>query len=361
MHLEKIFDPDLLRRHIADGNVTVGLHPDLGLRIYNYTAKCQWSRSWDDVTRQCRGLIATEDGEIIARPFPKFFSYGEVRPPNFVMTKWPVVTEKMDGSLGILWSYENHVGIATRGSFVSDQAKRASKMFYDIDAPLLDGHTYLFEILYPENRIVVDYGGLSELVLLTIIKNSTGEDLAPWEYEEWPGTKVQQHFGVKTIDEAYRIGAERTEGEGVVACWYQHGKPSFRMKVKCAAYVRLHRIVTGVSSKTVWEHLRDGKPFDELLDHVPDEWSAWLRSTIDELQVAFATMVASVNDDFTECCEGLPEQPHDRRRTFASRATKKPNSAALFRKYDGKDYEEVLWKQLQPKFSKPFRDIADES
>ena len=37
------------------------------------------------------------------------------------------------------------------------------------------GKTYLFEIIYPENRIVVDYGDYKGLVLIDVIDNETGK------------------------------------------------------------------------------------------------------------------------------------------------------------------------------------------
>ncbi|MDX2149564.1 MAG: hypothetical protein SFV54_02440, partial [Bryobacteraceae bacterium] len=37
----------------------------------------------------------------------------------------------------------------------------------------------MFEILYPEHRIVVDYGGLEDRVLLDVIDNETGRGAPP--------------------------------------------------------------------------------------------------------------------------------------------------------------------------------------
>ena len=57
--------------YIANGLITEQRHPSCeSLAIFNYTAACQYSQTWDDVTRQCRGLIMNLDTErIIARPF----------------------------------------------------------------------------------------------------------------------------------------------------------------------------------------------------------------------------------------------------------------------------------------------------
>ena len=70
-------------------------HPALDLIIWNYTPECQFSRSWDKYTEMCRGLITDSKGNIVARPFKKFFNYGEdvkLKLP----TDRPRISEKME-------------------------------------------------------------------------------------------------------------------------------------------------------------------------------------------------------------------------------------------------------------------------
>ena len=50
-----------------------------------------------------------------------------------------------------------------------------------------------------------------------------------------------------------------------------------REKIKQDDYVALHRIVTGLSERTVWQHMTDGRPLAELLDGLPDELHTWTR------------------------------------------------------------------------------------
>ncbi|HRF99146.1 MAG TPA: hypothetical protein PLZ51_28235, partial [Aggregatilineales bacterium] len=74
---------------------------------------------------------------------------------------------KMDGSLGILYRWQGAYYIATRGNFDSDQAIWATiflRTHYDLHN-LADEYTLLFEIIYPDNRIVVNYGQRQDLVL----------------------------------------------------------------------------------------------------------------------------------------------------------------------------------------------------
>ena len=56
-----------------------------------------------------------------------------------------------------------------------------------------------------------------------------------------------------------------------------------RVKIKYAEYVRLHRIVTGLNARTVWEVLVTGGDLDELTEPLPDEFHAWVRGVAAEL------------------------------------------------------------------------------
>lgn len=146
-----------IKPHIESGLVSEQSHPENpDIRIFNYTQKCQFSKEWNDVTRACRGLILNvKTGEIVANPFPKFFNYGEVDVK--IPAEKPIVIEKMDGSLGILYWLHGDPYIATRGSFVSEQALWATKWFRENCDPdkFNQDYTFLFEIIYPANRSAI--------------------------------------------------------------------------------------------------------------------------------------------------------------------------------------------------------------
>lgn len=72
-----IMDLDVLRKYEEDKLITCRAHENGELLIWNYTQRCQFDRIWDDVTMQCRGLITDVRGNIRARPFKKFFNFGE--------------------------------------------------------------------------------------------------------------------------------------------------------------------------------------------------------------------------------------------------------------------------------------------
>lgn len=114
--LSDILDTDLLAQHVENRRVRCQYHPTESLYILNYTASCAYERAWDDVTRQCRGLIVHADtSEIVARPFAKFFNYGEHDAATLDLTAPVRVFDKMDGSLGILYPTADGWAIASTG------------------------------------------------------------------------------------------------------------------------------------------------------------------------------------------------------------------------------------------------------
>lgn len=127
------------------------------LILFNYGTIFRPYHRWTFFERISRGLILNKHtGEVVARPFDKFWNWGEKgwKPKGDIKH----VYAKEDGSLGILYRHNGEYCIATRGSFTSPQALRATKILqknYGLTT-LWDDWTLLFEIIYPENRIVVD-------------------------------------------------------------------------------------------------------------------------------------------------------------------------------------------------------------
>ncbi|MEL6560119.1 MAG: T4 RnlA family RNA ligase [Bacteroidota bacterium] len=329
----------LLEEMIQRNYVKVQKHPTHDLFIYNYTASAQYERFWNDCTLACRGLILDGSGKVIARPFPKFFNLGEIENQPIPNESFEVF-EKMDGSLGILYWIGGKPFIATRGSFVSEQSVIATKMlktFYSESIPKLEkGLTYLFEIIYPENRIVVDYGNQEALVLIGVIDNASGQEMTLPEI----GFPIVPKFdGLNNI---HQLKAEETfNKEGFVIKF----KSGYRLKVKFDEYQRVHRIVTNVSSITIWEYLKEGKSFEDILERVPDEFFNWVRNKKKVLIGEYNTILAKAKADFKIL--------NSRKETALYFQTCQ-YPAVMFNLLDGKPIEQTIWKMVRPTFEKPF-------
>lgn len=358
-HISSVFSMDLFEQMKAEGFIRVQVHPDAPYFIANYTEKAQYEKVWNEVTSACRGLIFDDQGTVLARPFQKFFNLGEYGPEFDYSHLGPArIYEKMDGSLGIAYRMpDGEVRIATRGSFTSDQALWATKWLkasYPAWQPE-DGTTYLFEIVFPQNRIVVDYGDDEFLIALAAVDIQTGGTIEDG-HKAFYGAHVMEHIFPGGIAEA--MASQRENKEGFVLHFLF---PDKRIKIKHEEYVRLHRLVTGVTARSIWELLANGKPLHELLEHVPDEFYSWVKLTALNLQNDVAVLMfqwgADMADALRSCGHTIQEinESHEARKAFADVARLASNPAALFGALDGKNIEAMAWKKLRPEATKPFR------
>ncbi|MET0422742.1 MAG: 2'-5' RNA ligase, partial [Actinoplanes sp.] len=203
------------------------------------------------------------------------------------------------------------------------------------------GHTVLVEIIYPANRIVLDYDGLDDLVLLGAVEIATGRTLGPGAVPSWPGPVVES-FGYATLAEALAAPA-RAGREGLVVHFVDTDE---RMKIKYAEYVRLHRLVTGLSARTVWEILVVGGDLDALTEPLPDEFHPWVRGVAAELTAAVEDQAAAIEAAFAEIVATLPDGWG--RKEFAALAMRHEHRGALFLRLDEKNYRSTLWQQARP-------------
>lgn len=347
-----------LNAFIEAGLISERRHPEAPLWIYNYTSRAVYERRWTAETLACRGLILDDQNRVVARPFEKFFNLHEHSRSDIIFRRPFTVTEKVDGSLGVYYEANGTPAIATRGAFDNDQARWATAHlalhYAGWRAP--QGVTPLFEIIYPANRIVIDYEGREALVLLAVINNETGLDEA-LESVAWPGPVVR-HFeatGMKPRDIAEALGQDDGNSEGFVLR-FEDRKRHIRVKVKLSEYTRLHRLVTGVSNKSIWEALRAGSSLDELLDRVPDEFYDWVRQEQSRQVTEHAQRVAAAMAHFEALCASLPDGWG--RKEFALAAQKQDQAELLFLLLDSRDIADRVWRSLEPEYSRPFkRDI----
>jgi RNA ligase len=337
-------DTELLKQLIETGYISVQKHPSANLHIYNYSPKAQYDRLWNECTLACRGLIMDENYKVVARPFQKFFNLGEFENQPVPNGSFEVY-EKMDGSLGILYWTDNaerrlEPFIATRGSFSSNQAKKATSLLHTKYANTISKldktKTYLFEIIYPENRIVLDYGNEEKLVLLAIIDTDSGQESA---LEDIGFEIVKKYDGLNNLQKLKEL--EKPNHEGFVVKF----KNGYRLKVKFEEYVRIHRIVTQISSYNIWEYLKAGQDLLPILDKVPDEFYDWVKATHAKLIAEYADIEQIAKADFKDL--------GDRKATALYFQTCE-YPQVLFKILDKKPYDDLIWKLIKPKYDRPF-------
>ena len=359
-------DINILNDYIEKGLVVKNDHPTLPLSIYNYSRTCQYESKWDDITKMCRGLILDKEGNVVAKSFDKFFNYEELTFGDIPDESFEVF-EKLDGSLGILFWYQGKWILASKGSFVSEQALKGKQILnqqYNVEV-LPKGYTTVVEIIYPENRIVCDYGSDELLVVLSMVSNASGKELdydSMMSFTEVSAIPVVKKYdGIQSYDTLKSmIGNDR---EGYVVRF----KNGFRMKIKGEEYVRLHRILTGFSNVDIWEYLKDGKDIDELLDRVPDEFDKWVKTTIQDLKYGCFQLretAGKLHDGFRYGKFG-DRDPEPSKKEFAEFVSQQQEvlHAIMFAMWDhnNEKVDDIIWKLMKPKYSKPFWQKESES
>lgn len=329
-----------LTEAIEDGSVSRRPHPSLQLYIYNYSPMASYAGQWNEVTLNCRGLILDGFGNVVARPWKKFFNLGQVNLP--IQFDDPVeVMNKMDGSLGIVYPTPDGFAIATRGSFESEQAIHATKVWQEKYTGLVipKGYTFLFEIVFPSNRIVLDYHGLDDLVLLGAVETATGYYHGPREaaaYLGWTGPVVEV-FEHRTLSDA--LGdVERPNAEGFVIRSH-----NFMVKIKQPDYLEIHRLVTNITPKNIWKQLSSGLSMEQACSVYPDEFHEYVRSLAEPLQEKYDTRLNELLAEFSRIDKSGP------RKDFALRIVRNPNKKYFFMWLDERPIRDALWTELQPK------------
>lgn len=350
---------DKIQPYIDSGLISVNTHTDDNdIKIYNYTHKCQYDKEWNNVTTKCRGLILnTKTGEILAKPFEKFFNVSEHTEvfEKEIPNETPIITEKVDGSLGILYWIKDVPYIATRGSFVSDQAMWATAWFRkNVDySELPRDITLLFEIIYRENRIVISYD-FEGLVYLAGIDTETGRQVS-YRPEDKNARVVKriENTDLKTLSEL-----DDKEGEGFVVFY---PKANLRLKVKFPEYVRLHKILTGLSVKGIWEYLKEhgvNTDMRKIAEDAPDEFYTWINTVANDFKETYKVIEDHCEAVFEEL---LQNEMNDlskewTRKDWAFYITQKKYPSILFAMLDKRKYSEQIWKILRPNGAITFKE-----
>lgn len=351
MKIFEIFDLDGLEKEIQDGYISKRKHPTLPYFILNYTTKTQIEWRWNIYTVNCRGLIIDDQWNVIARPFKKFFTLDQWQTlRNNVHHLYNVkykemfdgpfeVYEKMDGSLGILFynPQTNKYEMATRGSFESDQAIHATKIIQSKYPNLIINskeYTFLFEIIYPENKIVVDYNGMDNLILLGIVDIKTGKEIdvddanfslllraKKYEFKDW-----------QDLDKLNWKNAE-----GFVVRFLDN---DIRVKIKFEEYKSLAKILKSLDEFTVLDWVKNNYDYMQVVCQLPQEDQDWCLELIDRYRYDYQEIEE-------ECRKIIDVHGCLPRKEFAVLYSSTYFSSVLFKMLDKKDYSECIWKVIE--------------
>lgn len=245
---------------------------------FKYTTNTVYSEDWDNVSLHARGIVFDyTTGEVLARPFDKFFNLGEMIDTETGELK-PIagyvkqhlgfdnlsgdykhqkfrVMDKLDGSLGIAFWTGTDWYVKTAGSFESDQAKWANEWFdMIVDPNVLDtSKTYLFEIIYDEDKHPIEYD-FEGLVLLGIVDTKTGIEEPLSEILRVAKELNIRHAEVlefTDFDEVVKYAKELPKTKEGVVITFENG---FKLKVKGDEFLALQKIFHFLTKDVVYEN-----------------------------------------------------------------------------------------------------------
>lgn len=352
-------DPILLNnlyKEVERDNVTVMNDGDLS--IFKYTQGCHIHGRWNEVNRQARGLIMRADGTVVARPFPKFFNLGEVSETRLESLPWNEsveVYEKVDGSCGIGYLKEYALDafpgaafprwyLATPGSLKSEQALAGTEILHKNGYLLRNlpmDCTPVFEIVYPGNRIVVDYNGESFLSLLAIF------ELNGVEWHPRRVDRIAESCGFKrprrySLDIRQEIPFE-ANAEGYVVR-FENG---LRVKIKSPNYLRVHRLLNYLSPKGVIDLIR-GREYGSTLQQLPpqivrdfDDIRAAVQNKFDEIMIYGGERLRKMNEEIGENANRKAQA------LWIQANVKNELTGVVFGMLDDKDVKDGVWRIVQ--------------
>lgn len=258
------------------------------LTLYDYSKSCTYERAWNDATRIARGLVLDiPNKEVVALPFEKFYNQGGEHELNGLELGGfhkEGFFEKMDGSCVIIYFYNGAWHVNTRGSFDSDQAIKGKELLdSQIDTQfLIKGATYIAEVIYKDNKIVVNYGDREGLVLTGSYYSKGDSDTFHLGEElltdthcvkvfcEITGFQQPQVHYFESIEQAKATTDSFTKDEeGFV---YRSGN-GVRVKIKGDEYCRVHGLISYHTPLFLWREFAEGghQGCQERKKDIPEE------------------------------------------------------------------------------------------
>ena len=210
-----------------------------------------------------------------------------------------------------------------------------------------------------QNRIVVDYGDMDDLVLLGNVSNDKGRIEGPFQskYKDgWAGP-ITQIFNENSLAQAL-ARKPRPGAEGIVVRFVATNE---MVKLKQEDYVALHRIIFGLNERAVWQRLLDGDAVSDINEGLPEEFHPWVNKVAKRLIDEGFDIADAACDEFASILKVIGPQPQGhtgfefeqdveraRKKWFASLAVKSKNQGLLFLLYDDKSLHEAIYKMIRP-------------
>lgn len=296
------FDMKEINKLIGRGSLKSSVHPLYDLNILNYTEAVQFKHKWTDTLLQCRSLIVDGKGNVKSRSLSKFFNLEQDKCyDKDLITDNYRTFDKADGSIGTLFYYsyddvensenEGEWIFYSKGSFQSDQAiigRQILEENFPQYQKLDKTQSYVFEIIYQENKIVVDYSDIRTLLYISSFMVDGTEKLESNEMLNKGFDIVEEFTYDSSLNDLKNMNIDNKEGFVIL---FDSG---LRLKLKFEDYLNLHRTVTNLTPKYILDLVKSDKTIDEIVEMIPDEFHSWFNKIMTKIQ-------RYITDIKTEC------------------------------------------------------------
>jgi len=305
----------------------------------------------DAIRRECRGLIFDREGNLISRPYHKFFNVlekDETQLHKIDLGQPHVILEKMDGSMIRPLPIGDGYRLATKMG-ITDVAMQAEVWLADhanyddfIRLHLERGQTVIFEWCSRQQRIVVDYPK-DRLVLTAIRDINTGAykslDQMRTYAEAYGVDVVREYQGTVANMEALLAETQDLTGqEG----WIIRFDDGHMLKLKGAEYVLQHRAKDSI--------MRENGVIEMLLADKLDDVKAVLdddtRHQLERFETDFWKGVADTVNIWQAVNQSVRSTHGTDRKAFAladgTQVMDGNLKSAVFRAWDTPDFD---WRQ----------------
>lgn len=163
------------------------------------------------------------------------------------------------------------------------------------------------------------------------------------------GVRIPKVYDTDNLDELKNLNEENAEGFVIF-----YPEAGLRIKIKFPEYVRLHKILTGLSVKGVWEYMRANGPECDIMGlaaDAPDEFYNWLKGVAQRLRGEFYAID-------TQAIVAFAKAVKDRslsRKEFALKFKDFEHPGILFAMLDGKNHQDIIWRMIRPRGEKTFK------
>jgi RNA ligase len=271
--------------------------------------------------RECRGIIFdSETGEILRRPFHKFFNVNEredTQDHRVDLSRPHAILEKLDGSMIAPFRVNRQTIWGTKMG-ATDVAKpveefvKNNPVYADFALGLLtDLHTPIFEWCSRKQRIVLDYK--EDQLILTGIRNIESGEYWTYtemrEYAELFGIPVVRAFEPQIDMKAFLDYVRDLEDlEGFIVRF----DDGHMLKLKCHWYIQIHKAKEAILQDRNIVELILEEHLDDIKAHLPAEDRNRLTQFESDINKAIAISVSDIRIELNSLVRNKVD-----RKTFA--------------------------------------------